>query len=496
MNIKRTAFLVLAAAFIVAVTITVGTIVSKNKDQDNETTTVASNIPQPPSIPPTRRTNSATPPPTKSNQAPQAQPANLASTPQTTSSQKLAPTTKARRIRQPRLHTWIPPVQDQRPRINAVMAQDRAKAVLVHFNEVVYVRGEIRLQTSGGPTAPAADAVTLRLDNEAYKALVTPGGTSILRFPAGPNMENTVHIQGITLESGAAVRDEESNDADTRLETAIPWNPGPLEPQIPDDWARATYVSTAFQRHNDDSGQSPDILAITQQTGTYAKPNSSNPSTASLWKIELDTSFKLNIQGTDPGYRPTAKTSRTLYYHRLPQSIQVKSAGYASTQHTWKDLKITPPDKDHFPTPQYPTHADCLWEISKSSSVDQIRLRTIDAVDPQKLTDKERRDWYQFFNKHHYETECNSFWSEPVTPHNQEKRNEQHSYCVKELNSQPEDNIEQRTLNQETLELVERPYLTLTPVEKHILREKLGSNCELYYPQLYYGRWVPMPEDN
>ena len=51
-------------------------------------------------------------------------------------------------------------------------------------------------------------------------------------------------------------------------------------------------------------------------------------------------------------------------------------------------------------------------------------------------------------------------------------------------------------LRKETLELVERPYLTLTLVEKHVLREKLGSNCERYYPQLYYGRWIPMPEEN
>ena len=162
----------------------------------------------------------------------------------------------------------------------------------------------------------------------------------------------------------------------------------------------------------------------------------------------------------------------------------------------WKELTISPPDRDHFPTPQYPTHADCLWEISKSNSVDQIKLRTIDAVDPQKLTDKERSDWHQFFNNHGYETECNSFWSEHVTPGNAEKRNEQYSSCVKELKNGEANSIKQMQLRQETLELVERPYLTLTLVEKHVLREKLGSNCELYYPQLYYGRWVPMPEDN
>ena len=496
MNIKRTAFLVLAAAFIVVTTITVGTIVSKNRAQDNESSTAASNTPQQPSIPPIRRTNSATTRPTKSNQAPQAQPSNLASTPQTTSSQELGPTTTARHIRQPSPPTWIPPVQGQRPRITAVMAQDRTKAVLIHFNEVVHIRGQVRLQTSGGPTAPAADEVSLKLNNMAYKATVTPGGSRTLRFPAGPNMKNTLHIQGITLDPGAAVRDEDGNDANTKLETPIPWNPGKLEPQIPDNWAKATHVSTEFQEQKDNSDQSPDILAITQQTATYATPNSSKPSTIPLWKIALDTPFQLNIQGTNPGYKLTARTSRILYYHQLPRSIQVKSAGNASTKRMWKELTIIPPDKDRFPTPHHPTHADCLWKISKSRSIDQIRLRTIYAADPQKLTDKERRDWHKFFSNNGYETDCNSFWSEPLTPGNAEKRNKQYSSCVKELKNREADSIKQMQLRKETLELVERPYLTLTLVEKHVLREKLGSNCERYYPQLYYGRWIPMPEEN
>ena len=500
MNTRRTAFIVLAAAFIVAVTITVGTIVSKNRAQDNETSTAASNIPQPPSMPPNQQTNSTTTPPTKSNQTPvksnqalQAQPSNLVSTPQTFSSQQLAPTTAARHIQQnPSPPAWKPPPPDQGPRITAVMTQDGTKAILVHFNEVVHVRGEIRLQTSGGLTAPAADEVTLRLNNMDYQATVTPGGSTTLRFPAGPNMKDTVHIQGITIAPGAAVRDEKGNDADTKLEIPIPWNPGTLEPEIPDDWSKVTYVSENFTPSISNQEKSPTIIAITRQTATYDKFNTPNPATVSLWKLEMDIPFQLNKSEIQPG----AETPRSIYYKDLPLLIQVKGTQSVPIVHMWKTLNTEPPQRYSFPTPRYPNKADCLWEISKSSSVDQIRLRTIDAVDPQKLTDKERRNWHQFFNKHGYQTECNSFWSEPITPGNAEKRNEQYSSCVKELNSQPQDDIKQITLNKETLELVERPYLSLTLVEKHILREKLNGNCKNYYPQIYYGRWVPMPEDN
>ena len=497
MNTKRTALIVLAAAFIVTVTITVGTIVSKNRAQDNETSTAASNIPQPPTLPPTQSANTAQVIPIRETPKPLARPANPASTPQASLNQKAAPNDTVRHIKQnPSPPAWKPPPPDQGPRITAVMAQDGTKAVLVDFNEIVHVRGEIRLQTSGGLTAPAADEVTLRLNNMDYQATVTPGGSTTLRFPAGPSIKGTVHIQGITLAPGAAVRDEEGNDAHIRPETSVPWTPGTLEPPVPDDWSEATYVSENFTPSIPNQEKSPNILSITAQTATYNKPNSPDQTTLPMWKIELDIPFQLNIQGINSDHRPVASTTKTLYYNKLPSSVQVKDTNDASTQNMWKKLTITLPDKDHFPTPQYPTHADCTWEISKSSSVDQIRLRTIDAVDPQKLTDKERRNWYQFFNNHGYETECNSFWSEPITPGNAEKRNEQYSSCVEKLNSQPQDDIEQITLNQETLELVKRPYLTLTLVEKHVLREKLGSNCERYYPQLYYGRWVPMPEDN
>ena len=485
MNTKRTAFIVLAAAFIVAATITVGTMVSKNRTQDNETSTAASNIPQPPTLPPTRPANTAQALPIRETPKPLARPANPASTPQASLNQKPAPTDTVRHIKQnPSPPAWKPPPPDQGPRITAVMAQDGTKAVLVYFNEIVHVRGEIRLQTSGGLTAPAADEVTLRLNNMAYKATVTPGGTRILRFPAGPNMKDTVHIQGITLNPGAAVRDEKGNDANTRLETPIPWNPGTLEPEIPDDWSKVTYVSENFTPSIPNQEKSPNILSITAQTATYNKPNSPDQATLPMWKIELDIPFQLNIQGINSDHRPMASTTKTLYYNKLPSSVQVKDTNDASTQRMWKKLTITPPEKDHFPTPQYPTHADCLWEISKSSSVDQIRLRTIYTVDPQKLTDKERRDWYQFFNNHGYETECNSFWSEPVTPGNADKRNEKYSSCIKHLKDQTKDNIGQTRLNRETLELVQRPYLTLTLVERHILREKLKGNCKNYYPQL------------
>ena len=69
--------------------------------------------------------------------------------------------------------------------------------------------------------------------------------------------------------------------------------------------------------------------------------------------------------------------------------------------------------------------ADCLREASQSSYVDAIRLRTIEAADPDRLTDEERSAWNQFFMNTNSElrSSCIAYWSEAVTVENADKRN-------------------------------------------------------------------------
>ena len=152
-----------------------------------------------------------------------------------------------------------------------------------------------------------------------------------------------------------------------------------------------------------------------------------------------------------------------------------------------------------------PNKADCLREASQSSYVDAIRLRTIEAADPDRLTDEERSAWNQFFMNTNSElrSSCIAYWSEAVTVENADKRNA----LVGDRPNECLESVEQHIQAQNSYELagnrgawvdaytlLRRPYLSLTVAERSILRESLHDSwdCRRYYPQLFSGRWIPL----
>ena len=485
MNSKKTAFVVLAALFLVAVTITIGTVVSKTRAQDDRDHPYA--LAQvDPNTHQTPKNNTITVPPVTDILQPFAQPVHLAPTP------KLQPLPNETKLPIP--EDPYRPQKLSKPLILAVSAQDQANAVLVHLNKTVHIRGQVTLETSLGSTGPPTDTISLWLKNRRYKAIVLPTASRTLTFPATPGLQGAVLINSLTMAPGAAVRDQDGNDLDINIGTPIPWTPGPNKPRIPADWSTATYVSPAFASTNAEANQSPEITAVTHQTAAYNDLNS--PATWPLWKIDLNIPFHLNTANDTTTIKPAARTSHALYYSILPTQIQVQTDDDTSGQALWQTLSIELPEQQRFPEPIYPTKADCLWNINHSNSIDQIMLRTITNTDPATLTDSERYDWHQFFDRTGHKTQCNSFWSEPITPANAEKRNDPYSHCITEMEQEKPSDIHQIYERQEILEMARRPYISLNLLERHVLRDQLpGKSCRNYYPQLYSGRWIPMPDD-
>ena len=86
------------------------------------------------------------------------------------------------------------------PTIVDVTAEPGSNAVLVRLSEIVHIRGDIWLDTSDGPTANADG-----------------GGSKTLVFDAG-GLTGSVEVQGVGYGPGAALRDIDGNDAETRFQ--------------------------------------------------------------------------------------------------------------------------------------------------------------------------------------------------------------------------------------------------------------------------------------
>ena len=154
-----------------------------------------------------------------------------------------------------------------------------------------------------------------------------------------------------------------------------------------------------------------------------------------------------------------------------------------------------------------PTKADCLREASHSSYVDAIRLRTLEATNPDRLTDDERSAWNQFFMNTNSELRslCIAYWSEAVTVENADKRNalvgDRPNECIESVEQHIQaqssyDLAGNRGAWVDAYTLLRRPYLSLTVVERSVLREILYDSwdCQRYYPQLFSGRWIPLTD--
>ena len=135
-----------------------------------------------------------------------------------------------------------------------------------------------------------------------------------------------------------------------------------------------------------------------------------------------------------------------------------------------------------------------LMEIVEFSP---LIVRNVKKLRSDTLTDTERIEWrlllYDHFGSganHLLDMPCNELWSEAITYENDNKRN--HDFpCIRRLK-------EGDRIHGDAIELMYQPYSNLDASDRIALRivlnagSDVSSDCAMFYPQLFYGRWIPM----
>lgn len=124
-------------------------------------------------------------------------------------------------------------------------------------------------------------------------------------------------------------------------------------------------------------------------------------------------------------------------------------------------------------------------------------IRTVKNLQSDALADSERIEWRLLLNEEFnygigniMSLPCQRLWSEAVSPENENKRN--HGFaCVKYLS-------QGSRMHKDVIELMNRPFNSLDASDRMLLRlvlnadSYLSSECAMFYPQLFYGSWIPM----
>ena len=374
---------------------------------------------------------------------------------------------------------------EQSPVIVKVIATPGSNAMLVLLSEFVHVRGDIWLDTSGGPTANADG-----------------GGSRVLMFEAG-DLTGTVEVHGVGYGPGTALRDIHGNDAHIGFQP-MRWTIGD-KPLV---WDTGTDAST------------PSVVEGITVDGEYWRVSFTKP-------VFVVGDVKLSTSRGDGELveRPSrALGGRFLLFANAPswasyndpttvRGFRFDEPHYAIRGIDGRDaaLDFEPIEWTGFPRPLVSTIADCIYDAYDEdvSNIDSIRADTISRTNPSELTDAQRFAWYEFFerNSSGLKRSCVSLWSEEVTEANADKRNEQYGSkgrggegCLDWVKRRVrEGEPELRAIWDDALALLNRPYLSLTTAERFSLRSQINdsSDCRRYYPQLFSGRWVPIiqPQD-
>ena len=152
-----------------------------------------------------------------------------------------------------------------------------------------------------------------------------------------------------------------------------------------------------------------------------------------------------------------------------------------------------------------PGYADDITDPSLVNCVALMELvefsplivRNVKKLKSDTLTDTERIEWRLLLSdqfgsgtNHLMDMPCNELWSEPITYKNDNKRN--HDFpCIRRLK-------EGDRIHGDAIELMNQPYSNLDASDRIALRIVLNadsdesSDCATFYPQLFYGRWIPM----
>ena len=164
---------------------------------------------------------------------------------------------------------------------------------------------------------------------------------------------------------------------------------------------------------------------------------------------------------------------------------------------------------------------DCLFAVVRAETSEAMLDKVRDA-NPAELSDLDRYKWNLLFSRYYDDSDlrlgmnayfsfprrdlgrheemtsaCADIWTAPITEQNIDNRNHELLDFCSPLELLRYENDEYARLHTPMMRdvdtLLKKPYQSLTLTDRIALRQSLNSDyCTMYYPQLYFERWVPM----
>lgn len=215
------------------------------------------------------------------------------------------------------------------------------------------------------------------------------------------------------------------------------------------------------------------------------------------------------LSGVDDAASAASKATDAL--SKITDAVPALPGGATDKVDDKSDKAVT--DETAAPAEQSDSMESCVF-AALEEELSGVLIEKMEETDPDTLTDEQRWEWLkvleQVSGNYNVVNSCQALWSEPITSENADKRNDDfYDECVDNFgylrNEDNDSNNEFRyndprpTRDADILELLHRPYLSLSLTDRIVLRRLFGDNefsdysdeCVRYYPQLFLGRWVP-----
>ena len=213
----------------------------------------------------------------------------------------------------------------------------------------------------------------------------------------------------------------------------------------------------------------------------------------------LSSALRIRRPTDKLSFGPVEKEFSVAYYLETTEALRGGSGSLVFNQRS-----IRLPGDTVFLNPGYDTNVadskliSCVAFMEFAGIPSQV-MRSVKDLLSESLTDREREEWRRFLADEEYirysgniwdrsgmwtKEPCSSLWSEDNSESNATKRNRDwEEDCFDADGSARED----------MLTLANLPYAELNATDRIVLQMIMGdSDCRVFYPQLFYGRWIPM----
>ena len=212
----------------------------------------------------------------------------------------------------------------------------------------------------------------------------------------------------------------------------------------------------------------------------------------------LPSALRIRRPADKLSFGPVEMEFSVAYYLETTEALRDESGSPAFNRRS-----IRLPGDTVFLNPGYDTNVADSKLIScvafmEFAGIPSPVMRSVKDLSSESLTDREKEEWRSFLADEEYirysgniwdrsdmwtKEPCSSLWSEDNNESNATKRNRDWEG----------DCLDDGFAREDMLALANRPYADLNTTDRIVLQLLLDdSDCRVFYPQLFYGRWIPV----